>query len=129
MSIPAEQSAARVKYAHWLSLSGYFALVIGIYLWHIVIHKTEHQLISLILVVQLGPLIFPLRGLLHGRIYTHAWSIYLAIFYFVIGIWYSSADATLGFGLYLVASSLMFLAGTVLYTRLAARAEKAAQAE
>ncbi len=122
-------SVARVKYAHWLSLTGYFALVIGIYLWHIVIHKTEHYMISLILLVQLGPLIFPLRGLLHGRIYTHAWSIYLAIFYFVVGVWYSSAAETLGFGLYLVAASLLFFIGCVLYTRLASRAVRAIQSD
>lgn len=119
-----EPTAVRVKYSHWLSLAGYFALIAGIYLWHIVIHKTEHHLISLILLMQLGPLIFPLRGLLHGRIYTHAWSMYLAIFYFVIGVWYSSSRETLGFGLYLVAASLLFLAGTLLYTRLASRLEK-----
>ena len=118
------QPATRVRLAHWLSLAGYFGLIVGIYLWHIVIHKTEHHLISLILLLQLGPLIFPLRGLLHGKIYTHAWSMYLAIFYFVMGVWYASASATLGFGLYLVAASLLFLTGTMFYTRLASRAEK-----
>ena len=122
-------SAAAVKYTHWLALMGYFALVIGIYLWRIVIHKTEHQLISLILIVQLGPLMFPLRGLLSGKIYTHAWSIYLAIFYFIVGIWYSGSDETWFFGLYLVGASLLFMAGTVFYTRLASRAEKAAQTD
>jgi len=122
-------SAAAVKYTHWLALTGYFALVIGIYLWHIVIHKTPHQQLSLILVIQLGPLMFALRGLLSGKIYTHAWSIYLAIFYFVVGVWYSGADETWFFGLYLVGASLIFLAGTVFYTRLASRAQKAAQAE
>jgi len=122
-------SAASIRYSHWLALTGYFGLLIGIYLWHIVIHKTSHQLISAILIVQLGPLMFPLRGLLSGKIYTHAWSIYLAIFYFVIGIWYAGADETLYFGVYLVGASMLFLAGTVLYTRLASRAEKAAQAD
>jgi uncharacterized membrane protein len=124
-----EHTAARIKYAHWLALCGYFALIAGIYLWHIVIHKTEHHLISLILLLQLGPLIFPLRGLLHGRIYTHAWSMYLAMFYFVLAIWYSSAAETRYFGLYLVAASLVFLAGTLLFTRFAARAEKSAQTD
>lgn len=129
MNTPARPSAATIKYTHWLALTGYFALFIGIYLWHIVIHKTPHQLISIILVVQLGPLIFPLRGLLNGRIYTHAWSIYLAIFYFVIGVWYAGSGDTWYFGLYVVGASLLFLAGTVFYTRLASRAEKAAQAD
>lgn len=124
-----ENSAAHVRYAHWLTLVGYFALVAGIYLWHIVIHKTEDYLISLLLLLQLGPLILPLRGLLKGRIYTYAWSIYLGIFYFVVGVWYASSAATLAFGLYLVTASLLFFVGCVLYTRLASRAEKAAQSD
>lgn len=114
-------SMTNIRYARWLTLIGYFTLLIGIYAWHLVINKTEHHLISLILVVQLGPLMFPLRGLLHGRIYTHAWSIYLAIFYFIIGVWYSSAPQTLMFGLYVVFTSLLFFLGAVLYTRLSAR--------
>ena len=79
---------------------------------------------SIVLLLQLGPLMFPLRGLLNGKTYTHAWSIYLAIFYFVMSIWYCGADDTLYFGLYLTACSLLFLVGTTLYTRLSARLEK-----
>ncbi len=62
-----QPSTAAVKYTHWLALTGYFALVIGIYLWHIVIHKTPHEQLSLLLVIQLGPLMFPLRGLLERQ--------------------------------------------------------------
>lgn len=115
---------SRILAGRWLALAGYFALIIGIYLWHVLIHHTEHRLISLMLVVQLGPLMFPLRGLLHARIYTHAWSIYLAIFYFVIGVWYASSADTIGYGLFLVGSSLSFFTGCVLFTRFAAREAK-----
>ncbi len=116
---------ARISVARWLTLAGYFALLIGISLWHIL--KTEHDLVSLLLVLQVGPLLLPLRGLLHARIYTHAWSMYLAIFYFVLGVWYSSADQSLYFGLYLVTAGLMFFVGSLLFTRFSARAEKSTQ--
>jgi uncharacterized membrane protein len=125
----ADNSAAHIRYARWLTLAGYFALISGIYLWHIVIHKTEHNLVSLVLVLQLGPLMLPLRGLLHARIYTHAWSMYLGIFYFVVGVWYSSAPESLSFGLFLVCASLAFFVGSLLFTRLSARAEKATAAK
>lgn len=109
--------------SHWLSLSGYFGLMAGIYAWHMLISNTEDHLMTLVLLFQLGPLMFPLRGLLHGKTYTHAWSIYLAIFYFIMGVWYAAASETLLFGLYIITTSLLFFAGTVLYTRLSARAQ------
>lgn len=108
-------------FARRLTLSGYFGLMIGIYAWHLIISQTADHLMSIVLIFQLGPLMFPLRGLLSGKIYTHAWSIYLAIFYFIMGVWYSAAGATLLFGLYLIATSLLFFSGTVLYTRLSTR--------
>lgn len=104
--------------SRWLTLSGYFGLMVGIYAWHLVINKTEAHLISIIIITQLGPLMFPLRGLLNGKTYTHAWSIYLAIFYFIIGVWYASENSSLMFGLYVIVTSLVFFTGTVLYTRL-----------
>ncbi|MDH5611470.1 MAG: DUF2069 domain-containing protein [Gammaproteobacteria bacterium] len=110
--------------SRWLTLSGYFGLMIGLYAWHLLIHKTEAHLISIIILTQLGPLMFPLRGLLNGKTYTHAWSIYLAIFYFVLGIWYAGANETLIFGLYVTTFSLLFFTGTVLYTRLSSRSQK-----
>jgi uncharacterized membrane protein len=107
--------------SRWLTLSGYFGLIIGIYAWHMLINKTDDHLVSVVLLTQLGPLMFPLKGLLNGKTYTHAWSIYLAIFYFVVGIWYASADQTLMFGLYVTATSLLFFTGTVVYTRFSAK--------
>ncbi|MEX0729285.1 MAG: DUF2069 domain-containing protein [Aquisalimonadaceae bacterium] len=38
------------------------------------------------IVVLVVPLLAPLRGLLHGRRYTHAWTSLLAMLYFVHGI-------------------------------------------
>ena len=110
--------------SRWLTLSGYFGLMIGLYVWHLLINQTEAHLISIVILTQLGPLMFPLRGLLNGKTYTHAWSIYLAIFYFIVGIWYAAASETLIFGLYVTAFSLLFFVATVLYTRLSSRIQK-----
>ena len=113
-----------IVFSRWLTLSGYFGLLTGLFAWHLLINKTEEHLISIVILTQLGPLMFPLRGLLNGKTYTHAWSIYLAIFYFVIGIWYAGADETLMIGLYVTTCSLLFFTGTVLYTRLSSRRQK-----
>jgi uncharacterized membrane protein len=111
----------RVKFSYWITLTGYFGLVIGIYVWHMWIKKTPAHHMSIMLIFQLGPLMFPLRGLLAGRIYTHAWAMYLAIFYFVLGVWYAGADEDMAFGMYIIASSMLFFAGTLFYTRYASR--------
>lgn len=115
-------SALRI--AHGITLLGYFGLIVGIYVWHMWINKTPDYAISIMLITQLGPLMFPLRGLLNSKAYTHAWSMYLAIFYFVIGVWYAGADAEMLFGMYIIACSLVFFTGTLLYTRYAARASQ-----
>ena len=110
-----------LRIANVIALLGYFGLIIGIYVWHMWINKTPDYAISAMLLIQLGPLLFPLRGLLNGKVYTHAWSMYLAIFYFVVGVWYAGAKAQMPFGMYIIACSLVFFAGTLLYTRYAGK--------
>lgn len=113
-----------IVFARWFTLLGYFGLLIGLFVWHLIIDKTEDHLISIILLTQIGPLMFPLRGLLSGKPYTHAWSMYLAICYFIIGIWYAAEDSTLMIGIYVTVFSLIFFTGTMLYTRFSAQAQK-----
>lgn len=113
----------------WLTLGGYFSLMTGFYIWHLWLNNTPEHQISILLLLQIGPLLFALKGLLSGKIYTHAWSIYLAIAYFVVGIWYSSGETSFAFGLFLVAASLCFLIGTAMYTRYASIAQRESQAE
>jgi uncharacterized membrane protein len=70
--------------AHWkaLALTGYFgtfALVVAWYGWL----SPPERLPAYIALLILGtPLLLPLRGLLHGRRYTYAWSLFLALGYF-----------------------------------------------
>ena len=69
---------------------------------------------------------FPLRGLLAGRVYTHAWAMYLAIFYFVVGVWYAGGDEDMRYGMFIIAMSMVFFMGTMLFTRYAGRQQNAA---
>jgi uncharacterized membrane protein len=50
---------------------------------------------------------------------------YMAIFYFVIGVWYAGHDEDLMIGLYVITTSLAFFSGTVLYTRYMGKQQKA----
>ncbi len=106
-----------IKLGRWLTLLGYFSLLFGLFAWHLIIEPPAKHLISIIIFFQLGPLMFPLMGLLKGRLYTHAWSMYMAIFYFVIGVWYAGSSEDLMIGLYVIFTSLVFFTGTAVFTR------------
>lgn len=110
-------SAQLITLGKWLTLTGYFSLLMGLFAWHLIIEPPAKHLISIIIFFQLGPLMFPLFGLLNGKQYTHAWSMYLAILYFVIGVWYAGHDEDLWIGLYVIFTSLLFFSGCVIYTR------------
>lgn len=64
-----------------LALTGYFgtfALIVAWYGWL----SPPERLPAYIALLALGtPLLLPLRGLLHGRPYTYAWSLFLATGY------------------------------------------------
>ena len=111
----------------WLSLLGYFGLIALIFIWNLWIEPRPAEQMSITFILQMGPLMFALRGLLDGKVYTHAWSMYLALFYFVIGIWFAGDESTRSYGLLFTSFSLIFFIGTVLYTRYQGKAEKAEQ--
>jgi len=115
----------KIQLARTLTLVGFFGLMIFIPLWHLLIVPIEAKFVSMTLLIQVGPLLFPLRGILHGRVYTHAWAMYLALFYFVCGIWYAGDVSTRGFGIGFSTLSVMFFIGTMLYTRFQGMAENA----
>ena len=106
-----------------ITLLGYFGLLIYIPLWHLQIEPMAAKFISITLLVQMGPLMLPLRGILHAKVYTHAWSMYLALFYFVLGIWYAGDISTRNFGIGFSLLSVLFFLGTMLYTRFKGIAE------
>lgn len=113
-----------IKLGRWLTLSGYFSLLFGLFAWHLLIEPPAEHLISIIIFFQLGPLMLPLFGLLNGKLYTHAWSMYMAIFYFVVGVWYAGSSEDLMIGLYVIFTSLVFFTGTVVYTRFMGKQQK-----
>ena len=106
-----------IKLGRWLTLLGYFSLMAGLFSWHLIFEPAAKHLMSIIIFLHLGPLMLPLRGLLNGKLYTHSWSMYLAIFYFIIGVWYAGNSDELMIGLFVITTSLTFFTGTVFYVR------------
>lgn len=64
-----------------LALAGYFSTFILIVAWYGWLSPPVRLPAYLALLALGTPLLFPLRGLLHGRPYTYAWSLFLALGY------------------------------------------------
>ena len=83
------------RFLYTLTLFGYFGTLMLLTAWYSWLAPSTHFPTALILIIMLVPLLFPLRGLLHGRKYTFAWSCFLALLYFIHGVMeaYSSETA------------------------------------
>ena len=101
------------------ALAGYIVLVLVLG-----VRNTWLAPSPIALVVLLVPLLFPLPGILRGRRYTHAWSSFLALGYFAIGVWHAAVEAERSYGLLIVFSSVLLFSACLAYVRLSR--EKAA---
>lgn len=102
----------------WLALGGYLSLLALILVWNTVIAPSDRYPVALILIVLLVPMLFPLRGLLYGRRYTHAWTSMLSLAYFVIGVSDAYSDPVDRlYGWLMIVFSLSWFTGAVLSVR------------
>nr|MDQ2696651.1 DUF2069 domain-containing protein [Pseudomonadota bacterium] len=74
------------RLARWLALASHFALLGLLLAWSVWLAPSPHYPVALTVLVWVCPLLFPLRGLLYGRLYTHIWTSLLALFYFLLGV-------------------------------------------
>ncbi|MDZ7829621.1 MAG: DUF2069 domain-containing protein [Halofilum sp. (in: g-proteobacteria)] len=113
--------------AWWtLTLAGYFVLLGLLLNWLTWIAPPERFPVSLALILLTVPLLFPLRGLLHGRSYTCAWTSFLALFYFAFGIDAVAAAQDPGWlGWTAIAASVALFTGCVGYVRTRGRERRA----
>lgn len=107
--------------ARWSALLGYVALILTLLLRNLLFSGWQPLPLGIALVILLTPLAFALRGMIQGRAYTHAWTSFLALAYFVFGVWNGAAQQTRWYGLAIVLSSLLLFVGCIFYSRLAAQ--------
>ena len=105
------------RLAHRLTLAGHFGLMALATAWLTWLAPPTQFPISLGLVLLVGPLTLPMRGLLHGRPRSHFWAAMLSMLYLLHGLVMviSSPERLLG-GLEVVLSLDVIVAGA-LYTR------------
>ena len=113
-------TASKIIVARWATLVGYFGLLILLLNWYTWLSPPTQVPRAMLLIVLLVPLLLPMRGLLHARPYTHAWTSFLSLGYFALGVdivYTSQVDRVLG-ALQIVFSVLLFF-GCVFFPRYA----------
>jgi len=114
--------------ARSVALGGYFGLWLLLPAWYGWLSPPVYIAVGPALMLLLVPLVFPLRGLLRGTLYTYAWTSMLSLLYFAHGVgeaWTLAGDRP--YGLTEIALSLMWFTGAILYVRLGKRERLRAQ--
>lgn len=104
------------RLGRWLALGGHLGLFIVLMAKITGLGPPSTTPTVVRLLLQVGPLMFALRGLLHGRRYTHVWSAYLALYYLLLGVDGMAAGEVLWGGATTVLALALF-SGCYLYVR------------
>ncbi len=103
-----------------LGLTGYFGLLVLMLIWPAWLCPPRHLPVSLVLIVTVVPLLFPLRGRLHGCGSSFTWAGYLSRFYFIHAVTEAAPleefRESLAVGLELISSLTLFF-GAVCYLK------------
>lgn len=112
----------------WLTLVSFFGLMLSLLGWILLAPHSEQFPTAALLVLGVVPLLLPLRGILHGRMYTHAWTSFLMLFYFAhaIGEIYS-AEVLVPYALGSLIFSTVCFTGCLLYIKALAKKRKKSQ--
>ena len=106
-----------ISFSRHITLLSYIALIVVLVAWHGLLDPAPVLLALLLL-----PLVFPLKGILQSNPYTHAWSSFLILIYFIHGIIEAYANpAVRMWALLEVLFSVSFYIGAVLFARLRGR--------
>ncbi|MGL5030505.1 MAG: DUF2069 domain-containing protein [Aeromonas sp.] len=111
-----------IRIARWLTLGGFFGLLGWIMLWHGWLSPHPNLNPWLLPVLWAVPLLLPLKGIVQGHPYTHAWGNFVLMLYFLHSLTLLTTDEG---ERWLAAVELLFTScafvGTIMYARLAGR--------
>lgn len=77
------QALPKTQQYRYLALFGYLSLLCWVALWQIFISPHPHINPFTAAIGWCIPLLFPLRGILTGKAYTHAWANFVLMLYFL----------------------------------------------
>jgi uncharacterized membrane protein len=117
-----------VSIFRWLSLISFFGLMFSLIGWITLAPHADNYPTSVWLLIGVVPLLFPMRGLLYAKPYTHAWTSFLMLLYFShsVGEVYSAEQWSFYPVMALIFSSLCFCS-TILFVKTEAKLRKGSQ--
>ena len=111
-----------VSFFRWLTLVSFFGLMLTLLAWIILAPHADNYPTAAWLIIGIVPLLFPMRGLLYAKPYTHAWTSFLMLFYFShsVGEVYSNEQLSFYAVMALLFSTLCFCS-TILFVKMQAK--------
>ena len=109
----------KTQYYRYMALIGYVGLLIWMPLWYFVLTDDSRLSPPLVIAMWVVPLLFPMKGIIQGKPYTHAWANFIVMFYLLHGLTaiYTETDERLYAAIELLFASLMFV-GCAFYARM-----------
>ena len=109
----------KTQHYRWLALIGYIGLLIWMPLWYFVLSEQPRLSAPLIIGLWVVPLLLPMKGIIQGKPYTHAWANFIVMFYLLHGLTaiYTEEGERLYAVIELVFATVMFI-GCAFYARL-----------
>ena len=104
--------------ARLTTLGGYFGLLALLTAKFTLLEAAPGFPVALSLLILVGPLLLPLRGLLQGRPRSHVWACFLSLFYFSAGVFSAAGDSARPLiPAFEIALSVLLFLGALLFVR------------
>ncbi len=73
------------RFYRYLALSSHLALLIWVCLWHFILSPDTGYSALFVFLMYVVPLLLPLKGVIQGKPYTHAWANFVVLYYLLHG--------------------------------------------
>jgi uncharacterized membrane protein len=110
------------RFARLLTLVGFFGLLGWVILWHLWLSPHPDLNPWLLPVIWTVPLLFPLKGIVQGNPYTHAWGNFVLMPYFLHALTLITTDeGERWLAVVELVFTILAFVGTIYYARLRGR--------
>lgn len=109
--------AQKTRLLRVLALSGYFGLLFWVMAWHFLLDANEQYSHLFLVLFWVIPLLFPMRGMIQGNPYTHAWANFVVMIYFLHGLTAIYTETKWWFALIEIIFATMMFFGCSFYAR------------
>ncbi|MEB4592931.1 DUF2069 domain-containing protein [Candidatus Thiothrix sp. Deng01] len=107
-----------------LSVGGLLGLIAWIILWNGWLTPIQHMPRWLELLILLAPLLYLVRGILHGRISSSVHAILISLVYATLGVWYAVSPLEQLYGYLMLALSAALYLGSFMSAKVLGKQAK-----